>query len=334
MVNDVLFEVPAQLLQSYEVGNIQRVGTLLVDSSSRQIVAHMQETSGFSQIASLAINTPAKLLGANPLSLLSQGVTVVQNEQIKNAISTLQALQMGTMVLSGVGIGISVAGFTLISKKIDRLDTVLASVSEELEMIAIGVADLKSEVLYRDLDALRTECQQVDEAYHLSDPDSQWRSAAKNLHHLQNRFHRRALQLLQAPSPSLSLLNTLVEAFVLSGSARVTARMAAGDISAARNASKSMSQELNELTGNIGVPNFIAKGVSPKQQAPAEIVLQIEAKRQQAENQTAAFRDREAIAATTSITIEALENHDISPREWLEKTKAEQSQPLALLLLR
>jgi len=331
MASELLYKVPEHLAAALDSGAVERVGALLVNSSSRQIVAHMQEAGGIRNVLSAG----SAVLGGvplNPLSVSTGAVTIAQNEQIKSALSTLQMLQMGTMVLSGVNLGVSIVGFAVVTHKINGLKKQLSSVEEKLDQIAARIEDLHHDQIANDFDALQVECQRVDEAFMLGDPVAQWASAAGALHHLEKRFHRRAQLLIEGSVADLMLVETFVEAFTLASSTRTTARLASNDVEAARQSSITMSQTLAQLTGQFGAPDFLSEKLRGQELSPVKIRQEISNYRTEAETRAARLRDREEIAATTPLTLNQLRIEEISGRQWLEDLRSEETEPVALLI--
>jgi chromosome segregation ATPase len=241
-------------------------------------------------------------------------------------------LQMGTMVLSGVNLGVSIVGFAVVTHKINGLKKQLSSVEEKLDQIAARIEDLHHDQIANDFDALQVECQRVDEAFLLADPVAQWASAAGTLHHLEKRFQRRAQLLIEGSEINLMLLETFVEAFTLAGSTRTTARLASNDVEAARQSSITMSQTLAQLTGQFGAPDFLSEKLRGQELSPVKIRQEISSYRTEAETRAARLRDREEIAATTPLTLNQLRIEGISGRQWLEDLRSEETEPVALLI--
>jgi hypothetical protein len=57
------------------------------------------------------------------VDLAGHAASYVQNEQIKSAIGLVQNLQIANLVLGAAGIGVSVAGFAVLSAKIGRVES-------------------------------------------------------------------------------------------------------------------------------------------------------------------------------------------------------------------
>jgi len=134
----LLYEVPLRLSEAVASGRAKIVGAMIKDSATNLVLGHMQQTSAFQQVLNSFIGFGS---GGSPFSPLGV-VSVIQNEQIKRGISDLQNsmmlmqnLQYGTLALSGLGIGISVAGFAATIAKLNAIEKRLDSLSKEITQV-------------------------------------------------------------------------------------------------------------------------------------------------------------------------------------------------------
>ncbi|WP_144039031.1 hypothetical protein [Gemmobacter megaterium] len=111
---------------------------MIKDKATKQVLAHMQQTSGFQQMLYNVVGLGSSSSPFSPLGIAS----LIQNEQIKHGISELQNsmvlmqnLQYGTLALSGLGIGISVAGFAATIAKLNAIEKRLESLSNEIAQV-------------------------------------------------------------------------------------------------------------------------------------------------------------------------------------------------------
>lgn len=342
--------VPEALRGEFSAGTVYRVGALLFRHGQAGIIGHVQETAAAQQAASMLLKgvvphigsaagvvaggPPGVVLGAvtKAAQFGMQGVAIAQNEQIKAAVATLQTLQLATLAVSAVGIGVSVAGFAILSQKIGRISDQVAVLDAKLDKMARSIDELRRDQMHEDFDRLRTACEQMDEAWHLGDPEPQWRSAAQELHGLQNRFSRRIRRIV-LESDEIDTAEPFVEAFALAGANRTACRLAAGDTEAAYRASKTFADEFSEITEPIGAVSLLTarlreEGVSP---GDTHYALHAERARSDAEVTAALFRERDAIASSTPITLRRLEQVGIPGRRWLEQARHETREPLMFL---
>lgn len=350
LAETVAISAPPHLAAEIATGAVYRVGTLLFRHGQAGIIAHMQETGLAQQAVSsllqgsatgatgllgtLAAGPPGVALAAatKVAELGLQGYTVAQNAQIKTAIASLQSLQLASLAISGVGIGVSIAGFAILSQKIGRISDQVNAMDARLELVAKRIEELRHENVQEDFDRLRTACEQMDEAWKLADPEPQWRSAAQALHGLQNRFARRVRRIVIETEDIIDA-EPFVEAFALAGASRVSSRLAAGDTAAARDASEAFAREFAEITTPIGTATLLTSQLRGEGILPGDnrYVMRAERLRPDAEATAATFREREAVAASTPLTLQRLEQLDISGRSWLEAARNETGEPLLFL---
>ena len=120
----VLREVPARFVEGVGTGEYKVFGSIIRSRLTNRIVGHLQETSGLSKMASLAM-APANPLGAaaSAAELIGQCVLYSQNRAILNAVKTIEQLQIASLAVGVVGIGVSIAGTALILERIKRVET-------------------------------------------------------------------------------------------------------------------------------------------------------------------------------------------------------------------
>ncbi|MCW1919904.1 hypothetical protein NX862_14180 [Rhodobacter sp. KR11] len=106
-----LYDPPAHVLAQLAMNQASIFGAIIKDNATGQIIAQMQPSMGLTQVLSRLTGMASS--GFSPLAAAS----LVQNEQIKQGIAQLQNgmilmqnLHYGALALSGLGLGISVAG--------------------------------------------------------------------------------------------------------------------------------------------------------------------------------------------------------------------------------
>ena len=334
--NALLRQVPAHLLAGVQAGDLKVYGSIIRSLTSGRIVGHLQETSGLAKLGATALAAPASLplQGAGlAADLVGHGVSFVQNEQIKAAVNFVQNLQIANLALGAVGIGVSVAGFAILSAKINRVEASMDAMAGRLDEIARGVDSLRRDRIADDFTRLRTVAEQMDEGWSLTDPAPQWRQVASEAHSLVNMFERRASELTADPA-DVAAVEPFLEALALAASLRVAARLASGDDAAGRAAANEGARAL------VGVGERVSLGASVFRQMRSETSLggtkawdqalagRVDTLRPLIER----TRQREAAAASTSLTLAELQRQDISGRAWLEAARSEETEPVLCLL--
>jgi len=104
---NVVFDVPAQVAQGLLNGSLERVGGVVRDSSSKQVVMWLQE--GGSEV-SKALSQPPLAGGA-------------------------KALAMANPLLATANLGVSVAGFALVLQQLNRISDQIRSVEAKVDRV-------------------------------------------------------------------------------------------------------------------------------------------------------------------------------------------------------
>ncbi len=305
------FDIPADVLAQVVSGAFRREGAFIRNVASGQIVRVLQETGSATHL--LAAST-------NPVAATVQAVAAVaaigQNEQIKAGIATLRVLGLSNLALSVAGLGVSVAGFAVVSVKLRRIEEEVKAVGDRL-----------------DLTDLTTACEQADEAWTLASPEDQWRRAGEALHRLQNRFLNRA-RVAQSEGERIEVLTPLIDALTLARSIRVSARLATGDETAARAAAAELAQTVRSLTGELGAASVLRQRLRIAQVQPgsANYRSRAEAEKADAVRSANSLRDREQRVAALPILLSGLQEQDVRGRDWLSAAR-EADEPLLSLKL-
>jgi hypothetical protein len=105
---NVVFDVPPQIAEALLKGSLERVGGVVRDSSSKQVVMWLQD--GGSQVSKAMSNPP-----------LAGGT---------------DALAMANPILSTLNLGVSVAGFTLVLQQLNRISDQIRMVEAKVDRVS------------------------------------------------------------------------------------------------------------------------------------------------------------------------------------------------------
>ena len=152
-----LMIVPAKLLAAVAAGDAYVDGAVVKDVVTNQILAHMQPTQRLAnQVLNVGLNTVA-----NPVTMVSSLVNNVQLLQVKHMVEALQQVATIGAAASVLNLGVSVGGFALVLRSLNKLDGKVDGVARQVsEMLANQHADFMGKVQH----ALR----RAEEAYGLS----------------------------------------------------------------------------------------------------------------------------------------------------------------------
>lgn len=151
----LLYAIPPGLEALVSSGQAQLVGAIIKDVSTGQILGHVQQTQGFVSALAQAGGAAAQS-GFLPLGV----VGIVQNEQIKSSLNKLQEgmallqnLQFANMALTGIGIGVSVAGFAILNMRLNAIENHLGTLQEEMREIGRLIQEVELRRLFSEIRA-------------------------------------------------------------------------------------------------------------------------------------------------------------------------------------
>ena len=319
------FDIPARLMLRYASGDLIRSGALLREASSGRIVAHLQETAGL-----------ARMMGGsfNPVGLAANGLQIYQNEQIKAGLEVVKNLGIANLALTGISIGVSVAGFAVLATKLCRIEAGIDELGAAIERVSHKVDRVRDHLVRQELADLRAELRRIDGAWILDRDDAQvaqWREAGARLLTIEERFHGHA-RALAASAEDPRLRDLMIDAYVLAAEGRRSALLAAGDEGAAEKAALDFHHAIDGLTTGLGAADLLREMIASEDvQGLAARADAVERLRPQAEARAAILREREELAATAPLTIAALREAGVAGRTWLEHARRETEAPLMFL---
>jgi hypothetical protein len=334
MIPPLLFEVPSLLQSQVMSGALRQVGALILNPQTGRIVAHLQETGDAQQLSTLLINAGPSAFSAiaSPLSAVGSIATYVQNRQILASLEALQGLQIGGLVLNGLGLGVSLAGFAVMSAKLDRLTVQIKAIDDRLARIESRIEDLHDAEIQRDFVALRAVCKQIDDAWSVANPSLEWSAAAGVLYQLEARFFDRARQAQNAPTLAIDRFESFIDAALLASAGLVSVRTAMDDLNAAQIAAADTVNSLNSLTNRIGILELV--DIRLRKDMGLTLAGKIDAlarHRVEAFAHLALFRAREDQAFSASHTISYLNRSGYSGRAYLEALRESKEAPIAIV---
>lgn len=320
----LLRQVPPDLIAGVEAKTLKVFGSVIKSVSTGNVVGHLQETSVLTQ---LMANGPMALPG-----LVGDAISVVQNEQIKTAISVVQSLQLANLAMSAASIGVSIAGTAVMLRKLAVVESKLDALEPQLARITAGVQALRRDRIAEDFSRLSTLLAQLDECWCLANPEAEWRAIARDAHFLADNFSRRAREVSsESDDPLLSI--PFIDAFAIASSTRTTARLASEDSRAALEAAQTSTMNLIDLGQGIQLGSLVMSRVlahDAEMGSPAW-TQRIDETENEIRPIVTGLRDREAAAASNVLTIAHLLERGFSGREWLAVARGEHESPLLYL---
>ena len=134
MIDKIPMQIPEQFLSRILNGELVRHGAILQDVASGQIVGHLKEAGQLGLALSQFPMSPFGLI----TETVNLAVNVHQSAQLRKIQQAMEVLQISSTigaVASVASMGISVAGFAVVMKRLKRVETKLDSVAGEIQSI-------------------------------------------------------------------------------------------------------------------------------------------------------------------------------------------------------
>ncbi|WP_417725734.1 hypothetical protein [Salipiger sp.] len=262
----LLYAIPAALQALVTSGQAQLVGAIIKDVSTGQILGHVQQTRGFLQAMAQVGGTAAQG-GFAPLGVIS----AIQNEQIKSTLGQLQQgmalmqnLQFVNLALSGIGIGVSVAGFAMMNMRLNAIERHIGALREDVREIGKMIRETELRRLFGDIrSALKDLDSVATRNDHLALASSLQRQLSTHVSALSDLL-REAMLPGKAASLSmehLDLIWTLSSALRLCEDAEVRALLVSEDLAHARDYASGYQVENLERLRDLN-PDSLARLVA------------------------------------------------------------------------
>ena len=149
----LLYEIPTGLQALINSQQASLIGAIIKDNASGQILGHVQQASGLGSLLTRAVASTVSG-GFSPLSAIS----IIQNEalrrglaELKEGMILLQNLQYGTLALSGLGLGVSIAGFAMTIAKLRAIESTLDQLSDGLKAVTADRRDDELKAIFAEV---------------------------------------------------------------------------------------------------------------------------------------------------------------------------------------
>lgn len=335
---EVLMKLTAEQLAGLNAGTLVRFGSVLRHADSGKIAGFLQEAA---PSASLALANPPLAAAVGLAKVGMQVGSLVQGEVIRQGVKRVEAavgtainIGIGNLALAGVGIGVSVAGFALLARRIDSVKQSVEGMAGKLESIAGKIDNVRQDLLDADFAEVKALGKAMDEAWLLSDSnlaERQWHDVARGALSQQTKFEFRVGHVLAAGDYALA--DPLLDAMALSSGLRVAALAACNQSTAAIDAAADGARTLERLTGGVGRADLVrAALLAAKAEAGSlEWHNAVQEANEEASTLVTNLREREAAVATRSAPLIAMAKNEVAPRNWLRTAFEEKESPLLFL---
>ena len=312
MMSTIPFEIPAELLGRVASGELVRYGTLLKDSVTGQIVRHVQETGVAQSVLSNLASGPFV-----PISMVTDAVnagasvyTGMQLSQLKAMMATLQSLQVATLGVSLVGVGVSVAGFYHMHKRFNSLEKRMDDVGEAIRAAfeSSGHKDMR-----RQQHLTKSLLQRAQQASTLSDSRREYSEVAAGLADQAAFFEGEIAFIVKTSGHiDLNVFWQMIQLLMLCNSVRIDCRIRTNELRYALTVSEAVASDYSKLFEGLTPLSF---GPAVEEGLAAVKVL----------------RDASDATASKPYLIDYLRTQRIDGGEYIKAIDQEKNSPYLLL---
>lgn len=326
MLESIPFTVPSGLAGGLADGSIIRIGTLLKDSATGRILAHVQETGLAQKLLSNANLIPFSPLSA--LDLASSGYANVQLHQLKTMVEGLQMLQYANIGLAATGLGVSVLGFMLINQKLKGIESAIAQLSTQMDKHFQELAEKHLRHKFANIYVL---FERAEQASFLRSPAQEWLTIEGQLA-MESGFLRAEIgHHLTQNSFNAGWFNKMTSALAMCNAARVQCLLKANEMDAAEHASSVIADNYSDLFDPLTATQLADKLTEADQHSRDDDHSRFKSNQTQATQIVNGLREMTDAAITEPLLIEHLVSKEISGHDYLESIKAHDQHPIILL---
>lgn len=330
--------VPPEVVDGVVSGLYKVTGSVVREVSSGRGVAFLQETSVLDSLLGSAFRGVSATLqsGFSPLGL----VAVIQNQQIKSRLADVQSslalfqnIQLGTLAVSGLGLGISAAGFAVMLTRLKGIESHLGSIEAKIDRIT---SDRRSDELRMTLADLATQLDAVDtlsaRTNKVSTAEAAERGLATSAGRLEAHFQHRseAAQAGHISLEDLDLLWSLAAAIRLCHEAGLRALFSIDELQAARDLAARRAGRFLTMSQPLS-PDALARLYAHGARSADALVEARRVALPQAEALVAGLRDTVASVASQAELADILLQRQISGPAYFRSLEAEKEQPILAL---
>ncbi len=326
MIHGIPFAVPAKFSADMANGAVYRIGALLKEQGTGKIVAHVQETGMAQQVLSGLMGFPFSPL--NTLNLASTAYTNVQLNQLKIMVEGLQILQYANLGVAIAGIGVSVAGFAMITSRLKGIEGQITHLAESMRQ---SFQDLFDRELRSHFSHVYVLFEKAETAGALSNPTNELVSVASQLTDESGFFRNEIIHLLEQKQFDADLFTSLVRSLALCNAGRVECLLLANELTAAHCAADMIGRHYRDLFDDL-VPTYLAtKQIARPNEQNKTSYSRLREEQPKMKYLVQGLRDVTEAALTKPLLIESLMEQKINGRDYIMSLRNEKQHPLLLL---
>lgn len=326
MVEQILFEVPTKFATGMADGSIVRIGTLLKDSVSGQILSHVQETGLVQKLLSNTSILPFSPLSA--LDLVSSSYANVQLHQLKTLAEGLQILQYANIGLAATGLGVSVLGFLMISQKLKGLESAITQLSAKMDKHFQELAEKHLRHKFANIYVL---FERAEQASFLRSPAQAWLTIEGQMA-MESGFLRSEIgHHLTQNSFNSDWFNKMTSALAMCNAARIQCLLQANELDAAQHASSVIADNYSDLFDPLSATQLAARLTEAEHDSRENDLLLFKSNQVKAAQMMLGLREMTDAAMTQPLLLEHLVSKEISGQAYLDAIKAQEQHAIILL---
>jgi len=316
-MDNLVFEVPEFYKSGLLSGTLERFGTIIKDSHTGQIVAHLQE-SGIGSI----------ILHNSPLGLIEAGVNAATSLYMLKAMEMLKMLQYASIGFSVVGIGVSAIGFMAMSKRLESIENKLEGISKQIEH---GFKDQIKRDFRAHFSKIRGLLKQADQAHELKNPAREWRDLASKLADESAFFYGEITNLLKNTTFNQEEFAPLLQSYILCNSGRIACLMLSNELENAYRVSSDYADEYSSLLDDITPVYLARKTIENHAQWGYKLSDKVRDSQIKTQEFVRAIRDLTEYESTKPYLIHTLLEKGINGRLYMNAIREEKNRPLLML---
>ena len=328
------FQVPSKYAARVASGALKRIGTNIVDPNTGWIVSHVQEAGRLSANLSGGFN-PFVQAGQLASSLTAN----VQLEQVKNMLGTLQLMTGATLAVSAIGLGVSVAGFVVMSRRLDALGARIGQMEEVLKDVRGDLYEIDLRQRARDRAAITSAMALGEEAWKRGDQADVWRELAQMLS-LEENYYRALLEIDRPQGQSIvndsavQWIDVVASHEALSQlvAARIKCLLLLNELEAAHHYAEAWRDWLRQNFRDVTPPTLVDRRLrsQPQPTGGDSDLLRLELL-PRAEEFIGIVRVQQEFADSMPYLIRTLESREIDGRDFIDRLRSESDQDLLVL---
>ncbi len=258
----------------------------------------------------LGVASPVTLVAGEVLNAGTGIYNGVQIQQVKAMVEGLMALQIATLGVSLVVVGVSVAGFVYMRQRFNALDK---KIDRLLDAMVSGFDAQRQAILRSHLSQVSGYVQQAHQAHTLSNPQKEYSRIAESLASEAAHFEGE-LEFVIKVSGKINheLFWQLAQALMVCNSVRIDCRIRTNELRNAVNVSTGIADHYQEVFGLLTPMSF---DIAPELAVKTVTVL----------------KDITDVAATKPYLLDYLHSRRIDGAAYLNDLEQETERPLLML---